>query len=375
MVGDHLIPIIVDAYLKGYRNFNAEFVYNAMKIKALEAPKPPVPASSGRSGLEYYLKYGYTPVNKVTESVSNTLELAYDDWCIAQMALALGKDDDFELFMNRALNYKNIWDKETEFMRPRKSDGSFLEMADGKEQEIIKENGHQYYKYFDPLLVGVRPNRHYTESNAWQYIWSVQHDIRGLISLFGSNDKFNRKLDTFFEMDPAISGPKYIGVVGTIGQYVHGNQPSHHVAYLYNYSGEPWKTQQRVRQICEQLYRSGPGGLCGNEDMGSLSSWYVLSSMGLYPVTPGSTTYNIGSPLFGKVTISTGNDKEFIIEARNNFVGNRFIQSATLNGNPLNRPWISHEDIMNGGSLIFKMGPEPNKEWGNDNPPPSMSDR
>jgi predicted alpha-1,2-mannosidase len=375
MVGDHLIPIIVDAYLKGYRNFNAEFVYNAMKIKALEAPKPPVPASSGRSGLEYYLKYGYTPVDKVTESVSNTLELAYDDWCIAQMAKAIDKENDLELFMKRALNYSNVWDKETEFMRPRKSDGSFLKMADGKEQEIIKENGHQYYKYFDPLLVGVRPNRHYTESNAWQYIWSVQHDIKGLISLFGGNEKFNLKLDTFFQMDPAISGPKYIGVVGTIGQYVHGNQPSHHVAYLYNYSGEPWKTQYRVRQICEQLYRSGPGGLCGNEDMGSLSSWYVLSSMGIYPVTPGSTTYNLGSPLFSKVKISVGNGKEFIIEAENNSEENEFIQSATLNGVPFNRPWISHEDIMNGGSLIFKMGPEPNKEWGKDNPPPSMSDR
>jgi predicted alpha-1,2-mannosidase len=175
-------------------------------------------------------------------------------------------------------------------------------------------------------------------------------------------------------MDPAISGPKYIGVVGTAGQYVHGNQPSHHVAYLYNYSGEPWKTQQHVRQICDQLYRSGPGGLCGNEDMGSLSSWYVLSSMGIYPVTPGSTTYNIGSPLFGKVTINNGNGKKFIIEAENNLEENKYIQSATLNGSSLNKPWISHEDIMNGGKLLFIMGPEPNKEWGIEDPPPSMSD-
>jgi predicted alpha-1,2-mannosidase len=345
-----------------------------MKTKALETPKPPVPLSSGRSGLEYYLKCGYTPVDKVTEAVSNTLELAYDDWCIAQMAEALGKDADNKLFIKRALNYKNVWDNETEFMRPRKSDGSFLEMADGKEQGIAESDGHRYYKYFDPLLVGVRPYRHYTESNAWQYIWSVQHDTKGLISLFGSNEKFNCKLDTFFEMDPAISGPKYIGVVGTLGQYVHGNQPSHHVAYLYNYSGEPWKTQQHVRQICDQLYRSGPGGLCGNEDMGSLSSWYVLSSMGIYPVTPGSTTYNIGSPLFGKVTINNGNGKKFIIEAENNLEENKYIQSATLNGSSLNKPWISHEDIMNGGKLLFIMGPEPNKEWGIEDPPPSMSD-
>jgi len=374
MVGDHLIPIIVDAYLKGYREFDAEFVHAAMRRKALEKPEPPIPLSSGRSGLEYYLKYGYAPVDRVTESVSNTLELAYDDWCIARMARALGKEADFGLFMKRALNYMNVWDKETEFMRPRKFDGSFLEMAGDKEQEIVEDNGHRYYKYFDPLLVGVRPNRHYTESNAWQYIWSVQHDIKGLISLFGSNERFNHKLDTFFEMDPAISGPKYIGVVGTIGQYVHGNQPSHHVAYLYNYSGEPWKTQHRVRQICEQLYRPGPGGLCGNEDMGSLSSWYVLSSIGIYPVTPGSTTYNIGSPLFGKVTINTGNGKKFIIEVENNSEENKYIRSATLNGNSLNKPYISHEDIMKGGRLALKMGPEPNKEWGKDDPPPSMSD-
>ncbi|MDX9948593.1 MAG: glycoside hydrolase family 92 protein, partial [Bacteroidales bacterium] len=364
MVGDHLVPVIVDGFLKGHEGFDAGFVYDAMRIKALEKPKPPVPLSSGRSGLEYYLKSGYTPVDKVTESVSNTLELAYDDWCIAQMARALGKDDDYRMFMERAENYVNVWDKDTEFMRPRLSDGSFLEMAGDREQEIVEKDGHRYYRYFDPLLVGVRPNRHYTESNAWQYIWSVQHDVDGLISLFGSSNRFNRKLDTFFEMDPAISGPKYIGVVGTIGQYVHGNQPSHHVAYLYNYSGEPWKTQYWTRQICEQLYRPGPGGLCGNEDMGSLSSWYVLSSMGFYPVTPGSPVYSIGSPLFGKTTIRPAEGVEFIIEAENNSPVNKYIQSATLNGEPLDLPEISHGDIMKGGRLHFIMGPEPNKEWG-----------
>lgn len=364
MVGDHLVPVIVDGYLKGHDGFNADFVYDAMRIKALGKPKPPVPLSSGRSGLEYYLKSGYTPVDRVTESVSNTLELAYDDWCIAQMAHALGKEDDYLMFMERAKNYVNVWDSETEFMRPRKSDGSFLEMAEGREQEIVEKDGHRYYRYFNPLLVGVRPNRHYTESNAWQYIWSVQHDVQGLISLFGSNDKFNKKLDTFFDMDPAISGPKYIGVVGTIGQYVHGNQPSHHVAYLYNYSGEPWKTQYWTRQICEQLYRPGPGGLCGNEDMGSLSSWYVLSSMGFYPVTPGSPFYSIGSPLFGKTIIRPAEGVEFVIEAENNSPVNKYIQSATLNGEPLDKPQISHGDIMKGGKLGFVMGPEPNKDWG-----------
>lgn len=375
MVGDHLIPVIVDAYLKGYRDFDVNFLYEAMRKKALEEPKLPVPHAAGRSGLKYYMELGYTPVDKVAESVPNTLELAYDDWCIAQLAKELGKKDDYQLFMKRAGNYKNLWDADTQFMRPKKADGSWLDALNGREQEIVKEGEHSYYKYFDPLLVGKRPNRHYTESNAWQYIWSVQHDVQGLINLFGSNKAFTSKLDTFFEMSPNISVPKYVGVVGTIGQYVHGNQPSHHVAYLYNYAGEPWKTQQRARQVCEELYRSGPGGLCGNEDMGSLSSWYVLSAMGIYAVTPGEAVYAIGSPLFGKATLDLGKGKTFTIEAQNNSSVNKYIQSATLNGKLLSRTWISHQEITNGGTLVFKMGPEPNKKWGSkpEDAPPSMS--
>ena len=375
MVGDHLVPIIVDAYLKGYRNFDVDFLYNAMRKKALEKPTLPVPLSAGRSGLEFYMSLGYTPVDKVTESVPNTLELAYDDWCIAQLAKELGKKEDFNLFSKRALNYQNLWDPSTMFMRPKKSDGSWLEEINGREQDIVKEGDHSYYKYFDPLLVGRRPNRHYTESNAWQYIWSVQHDIQGLINLFGGSQKFIAKLDTFFEMSPNITPPKYVGVVGTIGQYVHGNQPSHHVAYLYDYAGQPWKTQQRVRQVCEQLYRSGPGGLCGNEDMGSLSSWYIFSAMGFYPVTPGSGSYAIGSPMFEKVTIDLGK-KSFVIEAENNPAKNKYIQSVTLNGKPLSRTWISHKEITDGGVLKFIMGPEPNYKWGirpEDAPPSGIS--
>lgn len=375
MVGDHLVPVIVDAYMKGYRNFDAKFLYQAMRKKAVEDPKPPVPSFSGRSGLIYYKELGYTPVDKVTESVPNTLELAYDDWCIAQMAKELGNMEDYELFMKRACNYRNLWDSKTQFMRPRLSDGSWLEELNGREQEIVKVGTHSYYRYFDPLLVGRRPNRYYTESNAWQYIWSVQHDIQGLIDLFGGNKAFTAKLDTFFEMSPDITSPKYVGVIGTIGQYVHGNQPSHHVAYLYDYAGEPWKTQQRVREICEELYRTGPGGLCGNEDMGSLSSWYVLSSMGFYPVTPGSVYYSIGSPLHGKVTIDVANGRTFTIRADNNSIDNKYIQSASLNGKPMTRTWISQKEIMDGGILVFEMGPEPNKNRGTkpEDAPPSMS--
>ncbi len=375
MVGDHLIPVIVDAYMKGYRNFDVNFLYEAMRKKALEEPKLPVPHTAGRSGLKYYMELGYTPVDKVTESVPNTMELAYDDWCIAQLAKELGKKEDYQLFMKRAANYANLWDKQTNFMRPKKADGTWLEGLKGREQEIVKEGEHSYYKYFDPFLVGRRPNRHFTESNAWQYIWSVQHDVQGLINLFGGNKAFTAKLDTFFAMSPNITPPKYVGVVGTIGQYVHGNQPSHHVAYLYDYAGEPWKTQLRARQVVEELYRIGPGGICGNEDMGSLSSWYILSAMGFYPVTPGSTTYAIGSPSFGKVTIESGKGKLFVISAKDNSLQNKYIQSANLNGKPITRTWITQKEITDGGELNFQMGPEPNKKWGNkpEDAPPSMS--
>jgi predicted alpha-1,2-mannosidase len=363
MVGDHLVPVIVDAFVKGHNDYDAELLYNAMKRKALELPPPPLGAEAGRSGLLYYMELGYAPIDKVTESVPNTMELSYNDWCIAQMAKSLGKEDDYALFMKRAGYYRNVYDSETRFMRPKKADGTWLEAIGDKQQDIVYAGNHQYYKYFDPLLVGRRPNRHYTESNAWQYIWSVQHDVQGLIDLLGSNAQFNQRLDEFFAMSPVISPPKYVGVVGTIGQYVHGNQPSHHVAYLYNYSGMPWKTQEKVRQVTEDFYRTGPGGLCGNEDMGSLSSWYVFSSMGFYPVCPGSTAYTLGSPLFGEVHLKLVGGKEFSIKALNNSTENVYIQSVMLNGEPMDRLWIDHAEIMSGGELVFEMGSNPNQSW------------
>jgi predicted alpha-1,2-mannosidase len=375
MVGDHLIPIVVDAYIKGYRDFDIESIYQAMRIKALEPPKPPIDKNAGRSGIEHYVKLGYTPVDKGFESVSTSLETTYDDWCIAQLANALGKTSDYNLFMTRASNYRNLWDPETEFFRPRLSDGHFLKELGHRQQkeETTTSGDFTYYTYFDPLLVGKMPYRHYSESNAWQYIWAVQHDVQGLINLFGGREKFNRKLDSFYDMSPSITGPKYIGVVGTIGQYVHGNQPSWHATYFYDYSGEPWKAQARVRQICEEFYRTGPGGLSGNEDQGSNSAFYLLSSMGFYPVTPGSTSYAIGSPHFKKLAIDLGHKKAFVVQADNNSKVNMYIQSATLNGQALNKPWITQDDIMKGGILIFKMGPKPNKKWGAAIPPPSMS--
>ena len=376
MVGDHLVPIIVDAYMKGFRDWDIEFIYEAMRKKAMEPPPPPLSPSAGRFGLKYFKELGYVPVDRVAESVPNTLELAYNDWCIAQMAQDLGKEDDYHLFMQRAHNYENLFDPVTNFMRPKNFDGSWLRSCGNKPAKIIKNGDHTYYGCFDPLLVGRRPNRYFTESNAWQYIWSVQHDVNGLIDLFGSRNDFITKLDSFFTMSPEISEPKYVGVVGTIGQYVHGNQPSHHVAYLFNYAGEPWKTQEKVRQVMD-LYRTGPGGICGNEDMGSLSSWYVLSAMGLYPVCPGQNLYLIGTPLFEEVTLTLDGPYEngkFTIKANNVSSVNKYIQSAALNGEQMSKSWLSHKEIINGGTLVFEMGPVPNKEWGTSqsDAPPSM---
>jgi predicted alpha-1,2-mannosidase len=290
------------------------------------------------------------------------------------MAKALGKDDDYEMFMKRAGFYHNLYDPSTKFMRPKMHDGSWLPAIDGHKQEIIRFGDHTYYKYFDPLLVGRRPNRHYTESNAWQYIWSVQHEVQGLIDLMDGNENFTERLDAFYNMSPVISPPKYVGVVGTVGQHVQGNQPSHHVPYLYNYAGKPWKTQETIRKVLD-LYRTGPGGICGNEDMGSLTSWYLFSAMGFYPVTPGSTVYAIGSPVLGEVTIKLKNNKTFRIIAENTSDENKYIQSAMLNGKPLNRSWIDHSEIMAGGTLKFIMGPDPKKNWasGKQNAPYSAS--
>ncbi len=366
MVGDHLVPIVVDAYMKGFRDFDVEFLYNAMKAKATTEAPSKYPSDHSRSGIDYTNKLGYAPCDRITESVSNTLEFAYNDWCLAQMAKEMGKMDDYEMFMKKAGNYKNVWDSETRFMRPRKVNGDFLELKTDK-QEIKHYKDHSYFGYFDPFLIGRRPNRHYSESDAWDYLWFVPHDPKGLVNLFGSQDAFIAKLDSHFTISPEVSFPKYVGVVGTYGQYVHGNQPAHHVAYMYDYAGQPWKTQMRTRHIMDFLYRTGRAGICGNDDMGSLSSWYVLSAMGFYPVSPGSNEYAIGSPLFDKATINLGapySGKEFTVKAVNVSAENKYIQSAKLNGRDLNKAILSQEAIANGGTLELIMGPDPNKSWG-----------
>ncbi len=291
MIGDHATSVITDSYMKGIRGYDVEKAYEAMKKNAMETGD----VESSRTGLGYYIDLGYAPADKVRESVSVTMEYAYDDWCMAQMAKNLGKVDDYELFMERAKNYRNLYDQSTGFMRPRKADGSWLEMCD-ETPGITKTEGHQYYSCFQPLWVGVSPNRHFTESNAWQYLWHVPHDVQGLIGLMGGTAGFLDKLDTLFTMTPDEAGPEYAPLYSKIGQYVHGNEPVHHVAYLYNYAGEPWKTQKWVHRIMKEKYLAAPDGLCGNDDMGQMSAWYIFSAMGFYPVAPGQNVYAIGRP-------------------------------------------------------------------------------
>lgn len=288
---------------------------------------------------------GYIPADEDKESVSKTLEYAFDDWCIAQMAKALGKTDDYNRFSERAGYYKNLFDSATGFMRGRNLNGSWVTP-------------------FNPRYsTGRQPE--YTEANAWQYLWSVQHDVYGLIRLLGGNEKFVEKLDSLFNQSSDLEGTGAPpDVSGLIGLYAQGNEPSHHVAYLYTYAGEPWKTQKLVRSIMKTFYKNTYDGLCGNEDCGQMSAWYVMSAIGLYPVNPAGGRYVLGSPIFPSVNIQGGNGKVFTLKAHNISEKNKYIQSATLNGKRYTKTYITHQDILAGGNLTIEMGEKPNSEWG-----------
>ncbi|MGV8134171.1 MAG: GH92 family glycosyl hydrolase [Mangrovibacterium sp.] len=358
MIGDHPAVVIVDAIKKGITGFDTNKAYAAVRKNAMEMPPSNHP-SKGRVGLDHYMEHGYLPYDKVRESVSRTLEYAYNDWCVAQFAKVMGKTGDHDLFLKRSQNYLNVLDPSTGLARPKDSEGKWLSP-------------------FNPTLVGHYEQRHYTEANSWQYTWFVPHNIQGLIDFEGGRQNFISKLDTLFSMSSNIQD-NASDVTGLIGQYAHGNEPSHHTLYLYNYAGVPWKTQELARKVMDELYHSGPDGLCGNEDMGQMSAWYVLNSMGFYEVCPGQNVYAIGSPEFSKIIIHL--DKtyydagEFTIETLNNSKDNKYIQSAILNGNPLDKPWFTHQEIRKGGALIFKMEAEPNKSWGTrpEDAPPSMT--
>lgn len=329
MIGYHAVPVIADAYLKGIRDYDAE--------KALEAMKHS--ATRDHLGLKSYKEYGFIPVEEESESVSKTLEYAYDDWTIAQMAKAMGKEDDYKLYSERAQYYKNIFDPETKFMR-----GRFR---------------NTWFAPFDPYEV----NFNYTEANSWQYSFYVPQDVSGFIDLLGGKDQLEAQLDKLFTAKAETSGRDQADITGLIGQYAHGNEPSHHMAYLYNFVNKPHKTQEKVRQILTELYQNTPDGISGNEDCGQMSAWYIFSSLGFYPVTPASNDYIVGSPLFPKATINLEDGKQFTVVAHAISEANKYIESATLNGKPLNRTFIKHDEIVNGGLLEFKMSSSPT-EWG-----------
>lgn len=345
MIGYHAILAITDAILKGFKGFDINLAYDAMKKSAIQ----------DHLGLNYYKELGYIPDDKEVESVSKTLEYAYDDWCIAQVAKYLGKEEDYKYFSIRAEYYRNLFDPSTNFMRAKTSDG-------------------KWKVPFNPVYSEHR-NHEYTEGTAWQYSWFVPHDVNGLINLFGMKEKFIEKLDSLFITSSKLEGPNPSNdISGMIGQYAHGNEPSQHIAYLYNFVGEPWKTQQRVNQILKSFYIHTPEGLIGNEDCGQMSAWYVFSAMGFYSFNPADQNYLIGSPLFDEVKINMENGKKFIIKANNLSEKNIYINLTTLNGKDLTRSFITHQEILNGGVLEFEMADIPNKTMWNEPAsfPPSM---
>lgn len=324
MVGYHAVPVIADAILKGFSGFDNNLAMEAVKHSSM----------TDFRGLNHYRANGYIPSELENESVAKTLEYCIDDWCIAAMAGYLGLKNDSAEYMKRASFYKNLFDKETLFMRGKMSDGSWREP-------------------FEPLYSNHREDD-YTEGNAWQYTWLVPHDVDGLISLFGSKDIFIKRLDSLFVIDESVKGEHASpDISGLIGQYAHGNEPGHHIPYLFTMAGEPVKTQKIVRQIMNDLYHAGMDGLCGNEDCGQMSSWYIFSAMGFYPVNPAEGKYILGSPALNKAVINVGDGKQFAIITENNSRNKYEVKEIWLNGKKLERNYITYREIMSGGELKF----------------------
>ncbi len=346
MIGYHAVPVIADAYIKGVRGFDAEAGLKAMVASATYAPY---------GGLGDYMKLGYVPIDKEPEGASKTLEYAYDDWSLAQMARAMGKQDIAATFDKRAGNWRNAYDPKTGFMRARKTDGAFREP-------------------FDPDAAGYGTD--YTEGNAWQYSWYVPQDAAALVKAMGGDQAFVTRLDSVFDakVDPARFA-HVEDITGLIGWYAHGNEPSHHLAYLYDYAGAPWQTQKRLKQIMDSQYATRPDGLAGNDDLGQMSAWYIFSALGFYPVTPASDEYAIGRPFVKRATLHLSNGKAFVVSAAPLDDAHPYVGSVTLNGKPLERVFLRHGEILAGGELHFTMQAEPNRSWGTqpDARPSSMS--
>ena len=333
MVGYHAVPVVVDAVLKGYDGIDAQSVFEAAKTSAMRDER----------GLDHIKERGYIPADSMHESVALAMEYAIDDWCIAQLAEHLGHNEDQEAFYKRSQYYRNYFDQETKFMRGRLASGA-------------------WNTPFDPFFSKHRADD-YCEGNAWQYLWLVPHDPSGLIALLGGKDAFAERLDQLFVQDSNKNEEASLDMSGFIGQYVHGNEPSHHIAYLYAFADQQWKTADRVRQIMKEMYTDQPDGLCGNEDCGQMSAWYVLSSMGFYPVDPVGGVYVLGSPECDSAEITIPGGGVFRVRAKDNTSENRYIQSAVLNGAPLESPFLLHDDITKGGELTLTMGPEPNESF------------
>lgn len=331
MIGYHAVPVIVDAYLKGIGDFDP--------VKALEACVTTANRDDYRS-IGFYKEKGYVACDHENWSMSKTMEYAYDDYCIARMAEAMGEKEIADEFYRRSQNYRNVFNPETSFMQPRDSKGNFIPNYDPE-------------AYIEDIC----------ESNGWQYYWSVAHDIDGLIELTGGEARFAERLDSMFTYETADKSKLPIFSTGMIGQYAHGNEPGHHVIYLYNRVKQPWKTQQYAAQVMHTLYKNTPDGICGNEDCGQMSSWYVFSAMGFYPVDPISGQYEIGSPIFPEVKMYLANGKTFVVRAENVSDENIYIQSVTVNGQPYNKSYITHEMIMQGDTIHFVMGNKPGPVW------------
>lgn len=333
MIGNHAIPVIADAFHKHIAGIDYPYAYQAVKASAT------IPHQNSPFGL--LDRFHYYPENLQTQSVSITLEGAYDDWCAAQMAKDLSQTDDARYFSRRSQYYKNLFDPEIGFFRAKDDKGRWIEP-------------------FSPLKYGGNGGYPFTEGNAWQYLWYVPHDIRGLINLLGGKQKFNEKLDTFFTLK-AIPADVNGNASGFIGQYAHGNEPSHHIAYLYDFSGQPWKTQYYVNKIMREQYTDQPSGYSGNEDCGQMSAWYIFSAMGFYPVNPANGIYCLGSPLLKSVTLHLINGHTFRMISHDANASNIYVQKIKWNGKPYKKLYIRHEDIMQGGTLEFFMGNKVNK--------------
>lgn len=334
MVGYHAVPVIVDAYLKGYRGFDVNLAYEAIKHSAMQKT----------DGIDYIQQLKYIPADKVNESVGKALEYAIDDYCIAQMAKALNKTADYTYFSKRSKLYSLYFDPSVQFMRGKLANGNWRSP-------------------FDPFSSKHREDD-YVEGNAWQYTWLVPQDVEGLIKLLGGDKPFTNKLDSLFTLPLDLGTKGSPDISGLIGNYAQGNEPNHHITYLYTYAGQPWKTADLIRKIDKDFYSSKPDGLCGNEDVGQMSAWYVFTAMGFYPVNPANGAYVFGTPLINSASISLAGNKKFNIQAVNNSAENKYIQKILLNGKPYSKSYILHKTITAGGNMQIYMGNKPSATWG-----------